>query len=215
MSAQVDRELLQLYVLGELDDARSAEVERLVEAEPAWAEALQAEATLEVSLFDVVDAAPAEVAPAVEAGVPWWLSMWRRLRAPVVGLTLALGAALVVVQVSGDPELPAYSMEVQSGEAQLRSAAPVAEAPTYTRGSSLSLVLRPATRVIGSPQVRVELDGAPLQGVRVEHLEGGAVEIRGVFGEDLQEPAVGAHRVKVLIGAQDFEHAFTWRAAGS
>jgi anti-sigma factor RsiW len=214
MSAQVDRELLQLYVLGELDDARSAEVERLVAADPAWAEALQAEATLEVALFDVVDAAP-EAAPAVEAGAPWWLSMWRRLRAPAVGLTLALGAALVVVQVSGEPELPAYSMEVQSGEAQLRSAAPTADAPTYTRGSSLSLVLRPATRVLGAPQVRVELDGAPLRGVRVEHLEGGAVEIRGVFGEDLQEPAVGAHRVKVLIGTQDFEHAFTWRAAGS
>lgn len=211
MSTPVDRDLLQLYVLGELDDARSAEVEQKVAEDPAWAEALQAEATLEVGLFEVMDEVPAAVvAPA--APTPWWLKLWRQLRAPALGLTLAAGAALLMFR--GEDPLPAYQLEVRSGEAVVRSAAATPTTATYTRGSSLALVLRPETRVIGAPQVQVLIDGAPLRGVRLEHLDGGAVEIGGVFGEDLQEPAVGEHTLTVRIGEQVFEHSFAWRAGG-
>ena len=213
MSAQVDHELLQLYVLGQLDDARSAEVERRVAEDPAWAEALQAEATLEVAMFEVVDAAPAVAveAPAV-APTPWWVDLWRRLRAPVVGLAMVAGAALLVVRLGPDAAAPSYQLEVHSGEAKVRSSAP-AGTPTYTRGSSLSLVLRPATRVVGAPQVQVRLDGAPLDGVHIEALDGGTVEIGGVFGEDLREPGAGEHHVEISVGGQAFDHAFVWRPA--
>ena len=74
MSTPVNRSQLELYILGELDDAAAGEVERLVAEDPAWAAALQAEAQLEMAVFQVADAAPlaaeAPVAAVAKAPAP-------------------------------------------------------------------------------------------------------------------------------------------------
>lgn len=71
-----------------------------------------------------------------------------RRRGMIYGLvTLALAAvvALVVLRPA-TPTLPAYTLEATAGAQQLRGAdQPTATTPTYTPGTRLRLVLRPAT----------------------------------------------------------------------
>lgn len=219
MSTPVNRSQLELYILGELDDAASAEVERLVAVDPAWAAALQAEAQLEMAVFEVADAAPSPVAESVAAKAPsptLGERLWRTLFGPAgLGLAVAAMAAMFVVfsGPASQVDLPPYQLEMNGGEAAVRSAPKPGPqgVPTYTRGSTLSMVVRPQTRVIASPQVDVLLDGAPLTGVKLDHLDGGTVEISGVFSEDLVEPTPGEHRLLVRVGGQELAQTFVWK----
>lgn len=221
MSTPVNPSQLELYILGELDDAASAEVERLVAEDPAWAAALQAEAQLEMAVFEVADAAPSPVAESVAAAVKapspsFGERLWRTLFGPA-GLGLAVAAMAAALVVFSGPtstvDLPPYQLEINAGEAVVRSAPKPGPqgVPTYTRGSTLSMVVRPQTRVIASPQVDVLLDGAPLVGVKLDHLDGGTVEISGVFSEDLVEPTPGEHRLLVRVGGQELAQTFVWK----
>ena len=221
MRTPVNRSQLELYILGELDDAAAGEVERLVAEDPAWAAALQAEAQLEMAVFQVADAAPlaaeAPVAAVAKAPTPTLGErLWRTLVGPAgLGLAVAAMAAMFVLLHGPAPQvdLPPYQLEMNAGEAAVRSAPKPGQqgVPTYTRGSTLSMVVRPQTRVIASPQVDVLLDGAPLTGVKLDHLDGGTVEISGVFSEDLAEPTPGEHRLVVRVGGQELAQTIVWK----
>jgi anti-sigma factor RsiW len=220
----VDLDLIGLYVMGQLDDHESARVEALAEAHPAWAAALAREAAVEMAMFEVVDHArvPELVTRLAEdraeqvgalAAAGAWVRRWFALG----GVALAGAAVVAVLVLARGPAVPdgsaTYGLEVLTGESTLRSSAPAAQVPVYTRGSTLSLVLRPSTRVISAPQVAVTLDGQPLSGLSVERLDGGAIEISGVFSEQLREPTPGEHRLRVKVGEQELEQAFIWKGA--
>jgi hypothetical protein len=66
----VDPSLLQRYLLRELTDAESADVESRVAADPGWAAALASEAQMELMILDAaadVAAREREARPAVAA----------------------------------------------------------------------------------------------------------------------------------------------------
>ncbi len=119
----VDRELLSRYLAGELDDARGAEVEANVAADPAWAAALQREAQVEMMLFEVADAAPVAEAAPVAVAEPWYASILNWLKRPQGVGVLALAAAALFVMLSPTEVVvvPAYGLQVHSGDRVQRS----------------------------------------------------------------------------------------------
>jgi hypothetical protein len=226
MSKPVDRDTLALYLLEELDDRATAEVERLVSEDPEWAAALQEEAQFELAMFEVADAAAARRMPVVVPAEPEapvsWLATLRQWFLPAVPV-LALAALLVVGLPSSTPApLPGYTLElVHGGEAMVRGAElPSSDLPIYTHGSAMELRLVPATAYGGRLSVVVTVDGAPVS-VTPEITEKGTVRIYGVFGDDLPAQTPGPHRVEVRLTPQGaeadavlvFTRDFVWREA--
>jgi hypothetical protein len=205
----VDRDKLALYVMGELDDAGVAEVERRVAEDPAWAAALAEEAKLELAMFEVAQAAPrtAPAKQAVAAPQPAW---WRAWVMPMVGAMALAAAAMVMVQPP--PAGPvSYSMEVRGGEAATRSGDANAAVPTYTKGSRLSLLLRPSSRTEAPQGVMVTIDGFPVE-VLLSFQDGGGIELIGVFGENLPELSAGRHELQLVVpGQAALQHVFEWK----
>lgn len=201
MSPDVDRTLISKYLTGELDDAASATVEEHVATSEAWATALREEAQMEMAMFEVVDAIP-EI-PAKQTG--WLERVMQWFRQPA-GLTtlMAVAAALLLVVRMGPSDAPAYQMEVNSGEVEVRSADRHREGPAvYSNGSALDLSLVPEQEWTGTPDVTVLLDGEPLDGVEISSSAGGVVRVYGVWGEGLPTPTPGAHSVAVVLEMPD------------
>lgn len=196
----VDSDLVARFVLREVTEAEAAEVKRLVAEDPAWARELREQALLDVHLHEAFE--QRKEARPVASPTPWWARLRRWW--PVVVPTLALAAALLWV---GEPA-PTYELEVHGGESTLRATS----APTlrYTRGSSLDLVLRAAAPTTVLPEVVVLLDGAPLEGLEVRQVEGGSVELQGVFGEEIAEPSPGPHLLVVRVAGVEHTRDLVW-----
>jgi anti-sigma factor RsiW len=93
MTRDVDRDRLALYLMGELDDSGCAQVEALVASDPRWAAALQEEAQVELTMFEVADEAAKPVAPSPQPRA----SVWTRWAPAWRGATgLILGAAVLM-----------------------------------------------------------------------------------------------------------------------
>ena len=208
MATAVDNELLQLYILGELDDASAAKVEALVADDPAWAKALQAEAQLEMAMFTVVDAVPTSAAPAPAPARSWW--SWFRLPTLIPTLVVAATVVFFVAPRSADHDVT-WHLEVQGGESAQRGA-PVAGEATYTTGSLITLIVRPETRTDDDHRVSLWIDGKPVK-IPVTHEDGGAITISGVFGETLPVLTPGHHQLQINIDDHAYAHPFTWKDA--
>lgn len=225
MSPPVDREMIALYLLQELDDRRTAELVKYVAEDPAWAAALREEAEFDVLVGEALDALPpVSVGASEPAGAEvasGWAGWWRTLRVPVFVAASAF-AVLVAVRVPvGEPgPLPDYSMVARvGGEALVRGSEPAAEGlPVFTVGSALELQLVPATAYTEAIEVEVRVDGAPVA-LAPKVSEKGVVDLYAVFGEELPVLAPGQHRIEVRLApkggssedAERFEQEFVWR----
>ena len=208
MARPVDRDLLGLYLLGELGDRASEEVEHLVAEDAAWAAALQEEAQLEMQLFEVAEAAgqreeAVEPVPS-QPQVPGWMMTARRWWFGLGGALAATLALLLIIPDIPPPEpLPGYSLELRStGEATLRGGdepdAVPAELPRFVEGSVLEFAFVPDVAVEGDLEVQLFLDGQ-LTSVAPELTPKGVVRFSGVFGEDLPILSDGKHTLRVLV----------------
>jgi hypothetical protein len=211
MNRPVDRDQIALYLLDELNDTATADVERLVADDANWAAALQEEAQMDMAIYAVVDEALAQEAAVAgvqtspqaatgeaRQGQAWW----RRWLVPAA-LGPMLAAWLLVVGLPGSPEqMPSYELEMVSrGEMMTRGEAdPKAGPAVFTDGSGLKLVLRPKKAYGAKPQVRVSIDGDVVD-VDLRITGSGAVRIQGVFGDDLPSLSVGDHQLEVRIAA--------------
>lgn len=130
-------------------------------------------------------AAPTQARAPVAADPPGLLRRLRWLFA--VGVPVAAAAAAVVLLAPGGdraPALPRYAMEIRGGVAELRSGAGTpAEAPlVLAPGSSVELVLRPATAATGDVEARVfwvQGGQARRWNAQVQRSDEGAFLVRG------------------------------------
>jgi hypothetical protein len=219
----VDPALLQRYLLRELTDAESAEVESRVAEDPGWAAALASEAQLELLILDAAAdvaareraARPADVAPPES---PWWERALAALRGPA-GFALAAVAAAWLVVVLPDrgasPAAVTWTVDPVLGEVAQRSSTPdAAPVPTFSEGSQIAVTLRPSTRPKAgvAPRIDLAVDGVAVASAgRVEVAPEGAVSVRLVVGRDLPPLAPGEHRLSIQIQGEPHEVVFRVR----
>jgi hypothetical protein len=219
----VDPALLQRYLLRELTDAESADVESRVAEDPGWAAALASEAQLELMILDAAaDVAARERASrpveAEPAAAPWWERLLAALRGPGGFALVAVAAALLIVvapERGASPSAVTWTVDPVLGEVAQRSSAPTeASIPTFSPGSQISVTLRPSTRWTpgATPRVELAVDGAALatEG-RVDVAREGAVSVRLVVGEDLPPLAPGEHHLSIRVDGAPLDVAFRVR----
>ncbi len=141
-----------------------------------------------------------------------------RRRGVIYGLvTLALAAVVALVVLRPAPNaLPAYTLEATAGAQQLRGAEQPTITPTYTPGTRLRLVLRPATAPAALATAAIALTGpdGPVATWRPTLSVGqsGAVKLDATLSGDLALPP-GAYTATLTVtdgeSTRVVEHAFT------
>lgn len=138
-----------------------------------------------------------------------------RRRAAIYGLvTLALAAVLALFVLRPAPALPPYTLEATAGAQQLRGSDQPTDTPTYTPGTRLRLVLRPATAPAAPITAALAVTGptgpvtwSPALTVG----ESGAVKIEATLTGDLAL-APGAYTATITLtdgeATRVVEHAF-------
>lgn len=140
-----------------------------------------------------------------------------RRRGVIYGLvTLALAAIVALVVLRPAPDaLPAYTLEATAGAQQVRGAEQATITPTYTPGTRLRLVLRPATAPATPVTAAIALTGpdGPVDWRPALTVgQSGAVKLDVTLTGDLALPP-GAYTATLTVTDGEItrvvEHAFT------
>ena len=199
-------ELLDQLAEGTLSEEGFAQLEALAAQDEKVALAMRAfaplgeafEEQLTDSLLGMVGAAEPEANPEpsrvlkLESAKPSfieWLQNLFKFETPVFGQALAGAAALAMVAVfypGTESPLERYSLEMGQGDAAVRGESQkVASVPTYSSGSQVTLLLRPAQKSDDAFNVRVYMANksqfSALQ-VETQISSGGAVKLSGKAG---------------------------------
>lgn len=155
----------------------------------------------------VTDDAPASEAPAAanEDAAPAPVISLASRRRKVWGAVLsgALAAGLAALTLSpGASSLPGYALEARAGEQALRGEPETGGQATYTQGSLLTFVLRPAQAVDGEVTVDVVLrpaEGEPrVVPMAVQAAPAGALRVTAELGRTF-EAAPGRYSLVFLV----------------
>lgn len=198
---EIDHELVERFVRGELDGVELVRVRTLTRDDPTWKAALSQALEVQLALFEVADALRAEQrAPQAEAAVvtrrrPWWL--W------AAGL---VAASVPVWWMVSSPTTP-YAVGVQvrgtplgecrlSGSTTLGTPEPATAAQALCAGQQIVLTFRP-DRATSWEEPAVLLDDTPITCATAALGTQGAGTVTCEAGRDFELQPGSVHRLQV------------------